>query len=54
MPRKLRVLFEGAIYHVTLRGVEKRTIFTENRERERFLERVADGVETHDIRLYLF
>ena len=40
MARKLRVQFEGAIYHVTLRGVERRVIFTEDRERERFLERV--------------
>jgi len=54
MARKLRVQFEGAIYHVTLRGVEKRTIFTEDRERERFLQRLADGAETHDVRIYLF
>ena len=54
MARRLRVQFEGAIYHVTLRGVERRSLFTEDRERERFLERLADGVETHDIRLYLF
>lgn len=54
MARKLRVRFEGAIYHVTLRGVERRPIFTEDRERERFLDRLADGVETHDVRLYLF
>jgi len=54
MARKLRVQFPGAIYHVTMRGVERRAIFTENRERERFLDRLSDGVETHDIRLYLF
>ena len=54
MARKLRVQFEGAIHHVTLRGVERRKIFTEDRERERFLERVAEGVETHDVRLYMF
>lgn len=54
MARKLRVQFEGAIYHVTLRGVERRRIFSEDRERERFIERVADGVETHGVRLYLY
>ena len=54
MARKLRVQFEGAIYHVTLRGVERRAIFTEDRERHRFLDRVADGVETHDVRVYLY
>jgi len=54
MARKLRVQFEGAIYHATVRGVERRAIFTERRERERFLERLADGVETHGVRLYMF
>ena len=54
MARKLRVQFEGAIYHVTVRGVERRTIFAEDRERERFLARLADGVDTHGVRLYLF
>ena len=38
MARNLRVQFEGAIYHVTIRGVERRSLFTEDRERERFSE----------------
>jgi REP element-mobilizing transposase RayT len=51
MARKLRILFEGAIYHVTLRGVERRALFTADRERERFLQRLAEGIETHAVRL---
>jgi hypothetical protein len=35
MARKLRVEFEGAIYHVTLRGVERRRLCDEERDRER-------------------
>ena len=55
MARKLRVqFFEGAIYHVTLRGVARCRIFAEDCERERFLERLADGVDTHGVRVYLF
>jgi REP element-mobilizing transposase RayT len=50
----LRVQFEGAIYHVTLRGVERRDIFRDDRDRQRFLDRLAQDVETHGVRLYLF
>jgi REP element-mobilizing transposase RayT len=39
---------------VTLRGVERRALFTAERERERFLQRLAEGIETHAVRLYLF
>jgi len=54
MARKLRVQFEGAIYHVTIRGVERRTIFNDNDDRERFLERLGEAVEDSGVRLYLF
>jgi len=54
MARKLRVQFEGAIYHVTIRGVERRTIFDDNDDRERFLERLGEAVEEYGVRLFLF
>ena len=54
MARKLRVQFEGAIYHVTIRGVERRTIFNDEADRERFLERLGEAVEEYGVRLYLF
>jgi REP element-mobilizing transposase RayT len=54
MARKLRVEFEGAIYHVTLRGAERRRLFDEERDRERFLAQLASGVELDGVRLYLF
>ena len=54
MARKLRIQYEGAVYHVTLRGIERRTIFTHDAERERFLARMGDGVETHGVRVYMF
>ena len=37
--RKLRVEFEGAIYHVTIRGVERRWIFRDDADRARFVKR---------------
>ena len=54
MARKLRVQFEGAIYHVTIRGVERRRIFDDDADRERFLMRLGDAVEEYGVRLYLF
>jgi len=54
MARKLRVQFEGAIYHVTIRGVERRTLFNDNNDCERFLECLGEAVEESGVRLYLF
>ena len=54
MARKLRIHFEGAIYHVTIRGVGRRELFDDEADRERFLEQLQDAVETDRVRLYLF
>lgn len=54
MARKLRVQFPGAIYHITLRGVGRCRIFLDDRDRERFLKRLADGVESDEVRVYMF
>ena len=37
MSRPLRILYAGAFYHVTARGNEKKAIFKDERDRERFL-----------------
>jgi len=54
MARKLRIQYEGAIYHVTVRGVERRRLFEDDEDRRRFLSRLAEGVEEHGVRVYLF
>jgi putative transposase len=54
MARALRVQFEGAIYHVTSRGNERRDIFRTDRDRQRFLEILAENVEAYHIRLYAY
>ena len=59
MARHLRVEFSGAIYHVTCRMIgdsrlDQSRLFAEDKERERFLERLSDRVEQYNIRLYLF
>lgn len=54
MARPLRIEYQGAIYHVTLRGNNRRVIFKQDFDRERFLQKLAESVRQFDIRLYLF
>jgi len=54
MARPLRVEYQGAIYHVTIRGNDRRYIFLDDRDRQRFCDRLADCVEAHEVRLYMF
>ena len=54
MARLLRVQYPGAIYHVTLRGNNRRLLFKDDRDRQRFLERLAAYAEEAEVRLYLF
>ena len=45
MARKLRIQYEGAIYHVTFRGNARREIFADDRDRERLTERLGESAE---------
>jgi len=54
MARLLRVQFPGAIYHVTLRGNNRRTLFRDDKDRARFLARLSEYAEELRIRLYIF
>ena len=54
MARHLRLQYEGAIYHVTSRGNERNHIFGDDRDKERFLEKLAENAERHHIRLYAY
>jgi REP element-mobilizing transposase RayT len=54
MARHLRLEFEGAIYHITSRGNERSDIFADDRDKQRFLEKLAENVESHHVRLYAY
>jgi len=54
MARPQRIEYEGAVYHVTARGNERRALFTDVRDREYFLATLAESVARFEIRLYLF
>jgi REP element-mobilizing transposase RayT len=43
MPRKLRVEYAGAIYHVMNRGDRREDIFKDDQDRERFLETLGEA-----------
>lgn len=54
MVRPIRIEYEGAVYHVTIRGNDRRAIFKTDADRERFLTVLSDSVERYDVRLYLY
>ena len=54
MARPQRIEYEGAVYHVTARGNERRAIFHDDADRERFLRVLGESVERFETRLYLF
>lgn len=54
MARKLRIQFEGAIYHVTFRGNARQAIFMDERDRERLTARVAESAEDFGVRVFLY
>jgi REP element-mobilizing transposase RayT len=42
MPRKARIDAPGALHHIIIRGIEQRTIFRDDRDRDQFVQRLAD------------
>ena len=54
MARKLRVEYEGAIYHVVNRGVDRRRLFDDDADRERFMDRLSKYAVELEARVYLY
>ncbi|HUJ10221.1 MAG TPA: transposase [Verrucomicrobiae bacterium] len=50
MARPVRIEVAGGWYHVTARGNERRAVFREDRDRQRFLEFLAEAVERFGLR----
>jgi len=49
MPRPKRIHYEGAIYHVTSRGNERRKIVLDDADRGMFLSVLAENLEQHQV-----
>ena len=54
MARPQRIEYAGAVYHVTARGNERRALFVDEGDRERFVRVLSESVASFEIRLYLF
>jgi len=54
MARPLRVEYEGAVYHVAVRGNERQAIFRDDADREYFVRVLAESVGSFEVRLYLY
>jgi putative transposase len=54
MARPMRIELAGAPYHVTSRGNERKPVYRDDRDRARFLERLAAVVDSHRLRLHTF
>lgn len=54
MARKLRVLYEGALYHVTFRGNARQTVFLNDEDKGRLLSRLAESAEAYQVRIHLY
>ena len=52
MPRQPRLDLPGLLHHVIARGIERRDIFDDDRDRESFVERLGDLVAAGGVRLY--
>ena len=54
MARHLRMEYEGAVYHITSRGNERSDVFDDPRDKQRFLEKLAETAELHRVRIYAY
>ena len=54
LARPLRIAFAGVLYHVTSRGNERQPVYRDDRDRRRFLERLAAVVTTRRMRVHAF
>ncbi len=54
MARSLRLEYEGAIYHVTVRSNGREDLFRDDKDRVYLLGRLKESGERHGVRVYLF
>jgi len=54
MARPLRIEYEGAVYHIISRGNRAEHIFSEDRDKEYFIETLQKAVEKYKIIIYAY
>ncbi len=54
MARPLRIEYEGAVYHVAVRGNARQAILRDDADREHFVRVLAESAGSFGVRLYLY
>lgn len=54
MGRPLRLEFEGALYHITARGNERREIFRDDDDQIAMLEIISGAIKRYNLRVYAY
>ncbi len=52
MPRKARIDAPGALHHIIVRGIEKRKIFEDDKDRDQFIKRLGDILTEAETPIY--
>ncbi len=54
MARPLRIAYPGAFYHITARGNERKNIFLNDRDREKFLSYLRSATERYEAAIHAY
>jgi len=54
MARPLRLQFDGALYHLTVSGINRQPLFRDNQDRRRYLELLSRYRDRYEFRLYAY
>ncbi|MEF9426585.1 MAG: transposase [Candidatus Mariimomonas ferrooxydans] len=54
MARPLRIEYQGAVYHITCRGNEKKDIFRDDTDRKKFLDILLQSLTIYKVKLYSY
>jgi putative transposase len=54
MARALRIQYPGAYYHLTCRGNDRKRIFGDDKDREKFLKLLENSLDVYQVNLYSY
>jgi len=54
MARPLRIQYPGAYYHLTCRGNDRKRIFGDDKDREKFLKLLGNSLDVYQVNLYSY
>ena len=54
MSRPLRIEYPGALYHITSRGIDRREIFRDDKDREHFVQLLKEGADFYKVEVMAY